>query len=580
MLQQAIYVIYISLLCILWGIPALLYVNKNKQEFLLSQLMPGILFFLFFSGLITLSVISAWICLFVPLNFQSLLVSTGCLVLYLLLFQREKIPNPFKEISFKSHLSALHIFFIIITIMVFILLGTLKTVNRDTHIYHTQIILWFNEYGSVPGIANLFPRFGLGSNWLNLISLFRFPFLITENFSYLNTTLVIWFFLWLFFKWKGHSKNYNSNATGRTLSLFYLLIILFCLFEWELFRDSANSANYDFIVTALFIIITSFFIENILIHKSYGQFSLLFIILCIAVIPIKLSGIFILLPLFLYLYNHFSVKRILMVLFAGLIIIIPLFIKNYIVSGYPLYPLSFSFLHPDWQVPGEMVDYIKKYIVVTNRFYNAEIDFTKIAELVNKPWIISWYNGILLQHRILIAASISTGILFFIKPDKSVDFKKLRILFFILILMEAGWFFTAPSPRFGYGIFLITGLFPVSLLAASKLHFTFHNLFLAVSVFFSCYYLYKKSTPLYENKSLLIYPEVIAKPPVSTININGNVFYLPGYINNDYMRICYNTPLPCICQENKYLIPRGKSLKDGFRMKPKPDSIFIKNYNY
>ena len=580
MLQQIFHIIFISTCCIIWGVPALLYVHKNKQESFLKQLMPGTLLFMFFSGLMTLSIFCALICIFFPLNFQSLLISTSCLFFYLLIFQRKNINETGRNISFKSHLSIFEFFFICISLLVFILLGTLKTVNSDTHIYHTQIILWFNEYGAVPGIANLFPRFGLGSNWLNLTSLFRLPFFGHENFSYLNSTLVIWVFLWLFFKWKQHSKNYSANAASKTMSLFYLLILLFCLYEWELFRDAANSANYDFIVTALHIIIVSFLIENILFNNDKKHFSILFVVLCLSIIPIKLSGIFILLPLSFYFLYSFSKKNLFLTFCAALVILIPLFIRNYIISGYPLFPLSFGFSSPDWQLPAAMADHIKQYILVTNRFYNSELDFTKIPEQLNKPWVWSWFNGIRLQHKILFAASFSSLALFFAKTKHELDFKKLRILFFLFLLMEAGWFLTAPSPRFGYGILLIVALFPICLFAAGKIPLMAPKFLLVLTMVFSCYYLYKKWTPFFENKNLLIYPDVFDLPPVKIINIKGTSFYFPEKNNTDYIRSCYHTTLPCICQENKYLEPRGKSLKDGFRMNSKPDSIFIKNYTY
>ena len=86
--------------------------------------------------------------------------------------------------------------------------------------------------------------------------------------------------------------------------------------------------------------------------------------------------------------------------------------------------------------------------------------------------------------------------------------------------------------------------------------------------------------PLINNPENFIHTVSLDQPPLNKIYINGIEFKLPDYINNGWMRDCYNTDIPCIYQENKYLQPRGASLKDGFKMEPKPDSIFIRNYVY
>jgi hypothetical protein len=215
---------------------------------------------------------------------------TGVLVFYLLIFKRKKLKiflNPANE---DPSFSLIELLFIIVCLVMFIVLGTLHPVNSDTHIYHVQMVLWFNEYGTVPGIANLYPRFGLGSSWFNLISIFRIPLFKQENFTYLNVTTVIWFFLWLFNKRQWHINHWEDVAS-KIMSLYYLLIILFCLSEWELFRDASNSTNYDFIVSGLNIMLISYLLESIMLNKYSQAFSLWFIILGISIIAFKFPGL-------------------------------------------------------------------------------------------------------------------------------------------------------------------------------------------------------------------------------------------------------------------------------------------------
>jgi hypothetical protein len=581
MLQLLFHSIIISITCILWGIPVKLLI-KNKQNHIASlyHSTGEQLASLFFAGLLTLSFLSSWVCLFFPLNFILLVCLTAPLLLYLFI-KRKAVADLFRQTLPVSKIPVIEMVFAGICVLIFFVAGSLKSANGDTQIYHVQVIKWFNEYGAVPGIANLSPRFGLGSNWFNLISIFRIPFFTNENYTWLNTTAVLWFFIWLFSKWKYHHSKSAAVKENSVMCHYYFLILIFCLFEWELFRDAASSTNYDFIVTVLTLIATSYLLEKILLPETNLFSSFLFIFICISVIPFKLSGIFILLLLLFYLATQRSIKPWLVSFVATILLVTPLLIKNYIITGYPLYPVSWSPLHPDWQVPATMTDYLRNYIFLSNRFYNANnVDFSQLPELMNKEWIGIWFKGLLLQQKTILLLTASSLLIFMFKSSLSINHKKIKVLFALLFIMAAGWLFTAPSPRFGYGVLLTLAFFPACFYLGPKLITQLHKPFLILIIFISVYYLYKKSQPLFTKPEHFIYPVKLEQPPLKTITINGININLPEIINNGWMRDCFDTDLPCTSNENKYLKPRGTIIKEGFKMEPMPDSIFIRNYIY
>lgn len=580
MLLLTLHILIISLTCIVWGIPILLLFphTESDKKSLWGTNYFSLLSFLFFAGIILLSFITSWWCLLYPLKFSYLLILT--VFPLILAIKKKKLLKLLFTKPFSERLSTIETFLTIALVLVFIMVGILKPSNNDTGIYHVQIIRWLSEYGTVPGIANLFPRYGLGSNWFSLISVFKIPFYSYQNFTWLNTTSVIWFFTWLFGKWKYHSTESRDLKTASILAFFYFLVMLYCFFEWELFRDAANSTNYDFIVTALTLISISYLIESILNKHDFNIYSPFLVILIISVTSFKFSGSFILFLLFFYLLN-FRFRFWLLSFLTAIMILSPILIKNYITTGYPLYPLSFSINHPDWQLPSSMTDYLRQYITISNRFYNSSsVDFTRIPELMNHPWIITWINGLLIQQKVIIGLSFSSLLIFFTKNHVTIQFKRLKLLFLILFIMEAGWFFIAPSPRFSYGFLLVLAFFPVSYFTAHLIPDYFLKLVLSLTLAVSVYYLYKKVTPVIIQPALLIHTERLDRPPLNTIKIDGMTFYLPEIINDGWMRDCFNTDLPCISNENKYLQPRGESLKDGFRMYAQPDSTFIRNYIY
>jgi len=577
MLQQLFYMIVISAICMLWGLPVtlIIYKKNDSRDFWMRNSL-GFYCFLFSAGLIVLSFISSIICLFFPLTFNLLLILT-CLLIIVIFSRRHNIYQLIKHYPFRFSFT-LEAFFTVLCIFMFIVLGTGKHANNDTHIYHVQLVKWINEYGTVPGLANLFPRYGTGSNWFNLISFFYMPFTGNENYSWLNTTAVTWFFLWLLNNWKFHSI--AGSIASSIMSHFYFLLLLFGLFEWEMFRDAASSTNYDFIVTTLTLITISYLLESVLFNYP-KKVSFIFCAICLSITPFKFSGIFSLLLIVFHLALNGKLKDWFWVSCMGVLIIIPFLIKNYINTGYPFFPVSYSFASPDWQMPKEMADYFRKYLYLTNRFYNSiTLDFSRLPEVMQEPWMSAWVNGLRLQQKILIFGSLSSLPLFFVKSKLRIDHRKLRLLFVFLILMAAAWFFTSPSPRFAYAVLVTLAFFPWCFLLGSRITLQIHKPMLILTGFILSYYLYRKSAALLKDPARFISTMQMERPPLQKINIDGINFNLPEYFNNGWMRDCYDTELPCIYKENKYLHPRGMTLKDGFRITPKPDSIFIRQYVY
>src|SRR5882724_11523075 len=324
MLQILFHIIVISVICFIWGLPVFLFANRKNLQKPCS--LGECFLFLFFSGLILLSVVSSWLVLFMPLQFGYLVILTSLLLACTYLTNKKNYRQTIHYLfQFRFRVTISNSIFLFAAILHFLVIGSARSVNIDTQLYHLQIIRWTNEYGTVPGLANIYPRLGLGSAWFNLISFFYIPLFKNQNFTYLNCALVIWFFLWLFYKFKGTAKPEKKNAP---LRLFYLLLIIYFFFDWQLFRDTANSASYDFIVTVLIIIFISFILESIL-ESSTSELNIpLITIIALTVISFKLSGAFILILLIWKLYEPKKISNWFVAFGAGLLILFPALIRN------------------------------------------------------------------------------------------------------------------------------------------------------------------------------------------------------------------------------------------------------------
>jgi hypothetical protein len=581
MLQQLFHITIVSLTCIFWGIPLFIAFKKaiDKDDFWYHS-WSSMVAFLFFLGCITISLANSWFGLLAPARFASLAIATVALIIYLLVFKRATTLQILSEyVKNKVSLSWVHILFVVIAIFLFVWLSSLEPVNSDTQKYHLQVIRWQQEYGTVPGIANLYPRVGLNSNWLNLISLFHLRLSTHENFTYLNAALVIWFFTWLFSTWRFHFQQMSTKESSRVLCLFYFLFVLYGLFDWQLFRDTANSTNFDFAVNAFLFIIFSYFIEAILSGNKRTDFSVLLLLFSFTVIGFKFSGIFI---VFLVAYYLLSLRRFSSWLKAsciGLLVLLPVLIRNYITSGYPFFPGTVSIASPDWQFPRQMAERFYQYIVLSNKLYNHQLSFAYNFHLTAFNWIPVWFDGILLKHKIVLILALLSLSFLFVKTKLPIDGKELKRLIIVLFLMITGWFFTAPDPgRFGYAMLLTSAFLFIGLRSYSFFGRWVYNPLLIVTTLVMVYYVFHKSNGF--RMSHMIVPAEVQNPGYTTLKAREVEFHLPNRVGENSDCRCYFTPLPCITQENPYLVPRGHSMKQGFRMAPLPDSNFILNYNY
>lgn len=577
MLQQLLHIFIISFTCCSWGLIPLLLVKKEPAADLVwYRSWGGLIAFLFITGCMVLGLLSSWLYLVIPLRFTSLLLLTVIQLSITAILGAGKIKKLFSSLSlFRTRLTGIPLLFLITCLILFLVLSCLPTASTDTRIYHLQIVRWASEFPAVPGIANLFPRLGLGSNWFLLIGFFHIPGFEDGNFSYLNVTLVIWFFIWLFQHWKYHWQNWHSSPAHRSLCLFYFLLLVYFLYDWELLRGTAGSTDYDTIVTACIMLVICCWVECMMMDKGPGP-SLLFVFIAFSALGFKLSGVFVLILLAYHLFRNRILSYWLFTSTLFLLTLVPVLIKNYIITGYPLYPLPWLAGNPDWKLPREMTSLLHNYIILSNRFYNRDFINSFAFRQQHTAWFAEWFSNILPQHKLIILLSIASLFLFFTKKKLPITYPRIRTFLLLLLLMEAAWFFTAPSPRFGYAALLCTALLPASLLFGYMVPVTWYRYGLLLTTIGTIIYLSAKM----HTSSILIHPQPFVDQTATTIIINGTNYRRPETPASGYPCLLGHLPLPCTCQENPFLLRRGPSLRDGFRMQPGPDSTFIQQYKY
>ena len=293
----------------------------------------------------------------------------------------------------------------IIAVIVFLIMayGTSHGyMHYDTGLYHAQAIHWIEEYGVIPGLANLHVRLGYNSSAFPLNALYSFAFIsgrsyhVTAGFCAL---LLVW-------ECVTHSIKIHNlpSVFARAAGIYYLFMI---------FDEMVSPASDYYMVTLGFILIIRW-VDAMSSSDMTDRFCLLSMLACF-ILTIKLSGaLFILLamiPAYMIIRsgeNKNAAIRIITCIVTGAVIVLPYLIRNVIISGWLLYPsTAFTFLHPDWQVPQGLAQYDFKEIQVYGRGYTD----VGMYDVPIGRWISHWFETLGGTDKALMAvAVVGTGV--------------------------------------------------------------------------------------------------------------------------------------------------------------------------
>jgi hypothetical protein len=512
-------------------------------------------------GLFSITILASIFALFGPINFVFnfiLLVFSFVIInkhkeQFFLIFKKVKI-------QFIDFLFPVKLLFILSSVLILAQSATLPFII-DNETYYIQTIKWLNEYGFVPGLANLHLFFGQTSGWHIAQSVYSFSFLY-NRFNDLNGCCFIIVNYWAFL------KLHSYFSTNNRLDLVFGLLPLTYVFLFQFI----SAPSPDFAVYVFGIILFSLYLER----EDFIVISAISVFL----VFIKITAVvLLLLPILLLFknYKEFKNKLASISIICGVTFII-LLLKNSILTGYPLFPLTFIALPEiNYGVPIEIMTFFFSHDMM-HSFYMpfGTLENVSIIEILKKYF---FSNGI---DSIIGIASLFIVIIspfFILKKYKKQNIKS---IYFVFILLLALLVYSSPQYRF-YVYFTI---FFVLLLLASLLNNKKVILgFLSISLTLVTILIFvpMSFSNLTDNKSLATnntfnLRNCLIPEPNSKLNqkylllIIGNMkYYSPN--KPIFFWITGNGKLPCINEEqlnyfetNFNIFPqmRGTNLGDGF----------------
>lgn len=318
-------------------------------------------------------------------------------------------------------------------------------IHYDTGLYHAQSIRWIEEYGVVKGLGNLHCRLAYNSASFALSALYSMAFLGGQSFHCCAGFLaLILACVCLKVIDSLRRRVLRTSDFARVMGIYYLVII---------FDEMVSPASdYFMVLTAFYIIIRwlDLLEEGVRETAPYG----LLCVLGVFLMTVKLSAALILLLVIYPAYDLLKKKRwqeIGIYLLLGITTALPYFIRNFLLSGWLVYPFTqIDLFRVAWKIPKGMADYDAKEIQVWGRGYT---DVTRY-DISMSEWMPDWFHALPGSDRVLVAAAVmSIGILFVYGIGMLCGFWRRRMDILLVQTAVSGsflfWLCTSPMIRYG-----------------------------------------------------------------------------------------------------------------------------------
>ena len=339
--------------------------------------------------------------------------------------------------------------------------------HYDTTLYHASAIRWIEEYGVVPGLANLQSRYGYNSAEFAHNALYSFKWYTGRSLHCTTGFLAMVSAHLLYDKELFTGRRTIQSVDFVRIGLLYYLGVLFAQMVSPASDYVANLLIFDILILMLGRVK-----DRTLPADHYVLISLLAIYGITVKVSLAPMVLICLIPFVYYIIKN-DVRSILFCIVSGLVIAMPYFIRGYILSGWILYPSTLIKLgNPDWQVPIGEAQYDAKEISMWGR---GITDATKWSEVTLTNWIPSWFAALDTVEKVLITAVITSTVVL-VAIEIRLGLSKNRgglhgynILLelpiaWIMLLGVVTWFVGAPLVRYGLGFVLSFPLLVVGIL--------------------------------------------------------------------------------------------------------------------
>lgn len=536
--------------------------------------------------LFTSFIISAWLLIYkVDLLANIFLLLLALLSLFL---NKKEIVGLVKSYStaVRKTSKAIWLFFLLL-VFVMACISYMPSSHADDSGCFSPVIKWIQEYGTVPGIANLDARLGYNSTWFDLQALFGFAFLKAGLFNDLNGLLFLYILIYSLHAIDKLLKGQSSFINYFKALFFLPVLFIYFGFSHDIMLYSIQfftSPTYDIPVTFILWMLFFLFLDLKELKTAYSAsvrpylvifYSAYLITVKLNAVPVVIIAVFIL----AVLLKEKKYRNALIASCLCIFIAAPWITKTVVSCGYILFPfVEIDVLNVDWKLTPRAVLYIESSVMT----WAIDPNLYGSASLLNdkgyfsstiKEWFPVWFSQQNYINTIIFFSTIfsglawlTIGVIRFLK-GKINFFRQHAIDLVLALTILAGillWFTKGPAPRYGYGYLLFLCMLSISRFIyffAKEYHSGYTGTFILAYVFYSLvYYGIKIHEPIAQ--TLFKKMPAIISPEYSRYELGEG-----KYINVVNEPACGNAPLPSSPgYVYEFLQPayRGKTIKEGF----------------
>ena len=263
----------------------------------------------------------------------------------------------------------------------------------DSGYYHEQSIRWIEEFGTVKGSVHILKRLAYNSCYFCQCALYSMRDIFSQSLHCLSGFYGI---LVMGYALAGFNKSIRTNAIRLAPFVYFILLCS---------EITSPASDYPLVFSVFYVAIRWFELrdDNEEHYSPYALLSLFVVFL----ISIKLTvGCLILIVIkpAIAMIKEKRVKEIITSIMAGIIILLPYFIRNYIICGWLIYPFTkIDIFNPDWKLPMRQVQADADEIKVWGRGM-GQIG-GQVTDSI-KVWLPHWWEYMSVPNRLIVASAI------------------------------------------------------------------------------------------------------------------------------------------------------------------------------
>lgn len=454
----------------------------------------------------------------------------------------------------------------------------------DSGYYHEQSIRWIEEFGTVKGSVHILKRLAYNSCYFCQCALYSMRDIFSQSLHCLSGFYGI---LVMSYALAGFNKSIKTNAIRLAPFVYFILLCS---------EITSPASDYPLVFSVFYVVIRWFELrdDNEERYSPYALLSLFVVFL----ISIKLTvGCLILIVIkpAIAMIKEKRIKEIITSIMAGIIILLPYFIRNYIICGWLIYPFTkIDIFNPDWKLPMRHVQTDADEIKIWGRGM-GQIG-GQVTDSI-KVWLPHWWEYMSVPNRLIVASAIIvlsvylvyrvcrfvTGVIRIYNKKTATNEKRLVIIDSIdryifevaLIFSLLYWFFESPLFRYGVCYIFIAMFYAIGDMLGEAWN---KSVIIRAAVVLICvltmipftngiieYFKWNYECILYySDYEYFVMQEDYPRVEYGTTEINGVTFYYP---KEELGQIGYHMFPALWFNGTDNVESRGDKITDGYRYK-------------